>query len=295
MRIINISVNDYANFGYENSKALRSIGVDSDSYCQSPHAFYSNRSVCLQPKQMIPFIQKADIVQVIDSHPALFDLAKKYCRGKIVVYHIGTRYRENPEWFNRLFAGHVSITDQTEFMCLGKHNYLVSPVELDRSPLAKQTPFNVAHYPSNPEIKGTAEILEMLKSVRQPYKLMHSTKVVRHDQQLQRMSNCDIYIELFKPEINGKKYGCFGVTALEAAAMGKIVLTNNLYPEVYTDNYGLCPLTILNTKDNFISFFNQILKMDCNFVAQMQAQNYEIMRQNHSYKATGNRILDIIL
>ena len=295
MRVVSISVNDYANFMHENAKALRSIGVDCVDLIQSRHIFnYKTQGQLASQQQMIQQIKSADIVQVNDSHPELFKLAKTYCKGKIVVYHIGTRYREKHEELNKLFEGHTTITDQCEFMVLGDHKYLVSPVEMEFSGVAKEKPYKIAHYPSNPEVKGTAKIIELIKKVSSRYDFKLSLKTVSHDQQIDRMRGCDIYVELFKPEINGKQYGCFGVTALEAAAMGKIVVTNNLFPDVYKDVYGVCPLTIINTEDNFVSYFNQLLKMDVNFIADIQKQNYELMRENHSYEATGNRILKLI-
>lgn len=295
MRVVNIAVNDYANFGHENAKALRSIGVDCADFIQSRHIFnYKTQGQIANQQQMIQQIKSADIVQVIDSHPTLFNLAKTYCRGKVVIYHIGTRYRENHEEFNKLFAGHTTITDQCEFMILGDHKYVVTPVEMTFSGIARSKPYKIGHYPSNPDVKGTAKIMEMLKKVTQKYDLKTSLTTVNHQQQIERMAGCDIYIELFKPMINGKRYGCFGVTALEAAAMGKIVVTNNFYPSVYTDVYGMCPLTIVNTEDNFVGYFNNLLKMEANFIADIQRSNYEIMRENHSYKATGERILKLI-
>lgn len=295
MKVLSVSENDYGNYGHNFSKALQSIGVDSIDLCLSPHPFgYATESKVVKIHDMVDQMKQADVVVVHHSLPSLFELAKNNCKGRVIVTHTGTRYREGHESLEILFKGTTCITDHSEFLVINPNlHYIVSPVELELAPLVKDH-LRFAHYPSNSEVKGTAKILEMIAPFKNKIDFRVGTKTVDHAQQLQRMANCDVYIELFKPELNGQPYGCFGVTALEAAAMGRIVVTNNLYPEVYQKAYGRLPFTIANTEKVFTNVIGNLMKMDLGMVRDMQKQTHEIMQDNHSYQATGRKILSVI-
>lgn len=296
MRVLNLATNDYANFSHENAKALRSIGIDCVDLVRSKHPFaYTTESNLASAPEIIHAIQKADVIQVMHSDPYLFDLARVNSNAKIIVYHTGTRYREGHKGLSLLFKGCTQVTDQTEFFAINPNlHYIVSPVEFDCAPLANQHPLVFAHYPSNYEVKGTGKISEMIEPFRKKMIWKMDVTQLVHKSQLQRMANCDVYIELFKPELNGNPYGCFGVTALEAAAMGRIVVTNNLHNKVYTDAYGRLPFTIANTEKAFTNTINGLLNLSLEMIRDMQKQTWEIMRENHSYEATGRKILSVI-
>lgn len=291
--ILNICSNDYANYSHDNAKALRSIGIECLDLVLMPHRFYQEQSTLVRIEQMIEQVKRAEVVQLFHSESDLYDIIKPYAR-RVVIYHTGTRYRENHERLNKVFAGHRTASDQTEFSVLGDHTYIVSPVELPVAPAYRTGRLKIGHYPSEPITKGTAEIIEMLKPFAGRYEWLHSTVRVPNSQQLERMAKCDIYIELFKPVMNGRTYGCFGVTALEAAAMGKIVVTNNLYPDVYRSAYGSCPFTTVNTPDEFHNAVDQLLRLNAKFIRDLQIETAAIVRENHSYEATGNRIMKFL-
>lgn len=296
MKVLNLSECDYANASHENAKALRSIGVDCEDLVKSKHPFgYATEGKLSTIPEMIESIKKADVIQVMHSHPYLFELAKANSNAKIMVYHTGTRYREGHKGLSILFEGYTQCTDQSEFLAINQNlHYIVSPVEFDCAPLATEGRLRFAHYPSNPQVKGTDKILEMMNPFKLKLDFRVSLNTVDHATQLRRMANCDVYIELFKPELNGNPYGCFGVTALEASAMGRIVVTNNLHNKVYTDTYGRLPFTIANTEKAFTNTINGLLNLSLEMIRDMQKQTWEIMRENHSYKATGERILKVI-
>jgi len=296
MRVLNVSTNDYALYGYNFSRALKSIGVDSTDLCRSPHPFgYSQESPVVSISEMVHQMKEADVVVVHHSDPQLFELAKNNCKGKVIITHTGTRYRENHQALDILFKDTLCMSDQTEFFNINPNlHYLVSPVEFDLAPLIKDKPLKFAHYPSNAEVKGTAKIMELMNDFKGRCDFKVGTTTVDHYFQLERMAKCDVYIELFKPTLNGNPYGCFGVTALEAAGMGKLVITNNLYPKVYANAYGTCPMTYANTEVVFKNIINGILNMSVTAIKMVQKETYEIMQENHSYVSTGKKIMSII-
>jgi len=297
--ILNVSTDDYSNYSHNIARALRSIGLDCVDVTNRKHRFkYGSDSPVLELRDMIPLIRKADVIQVMHSDHRLLDMAQRYGRGEIIVYHTGTRYRDRPEHYEALFKGYRSVTDQTEFMSLGNHFYLVSPVELPLAPLYKGGKLKIGHYPSEPVVKGTKEIIEMLKPFEGQFEWLHSTKLVSHKEQLKRIAECDVYIELFKPELNGKPYGCFGVTALEAAAMGKLVITNNLHREVYVNAYGNQPFATPNDPASFYSILVNTIQSAFEkheeSIKKVQELIHKAMVKNHSYQATGNRLAKFI-
>jgi len=296
MRVLSVSEADYGNYGHNFSLALQSIGVDSVDFVRSPHPFkYGSESKLVSISEMVKGMIDADVVVVHHSHPHLFELAKNNCKGKVVVTHTGTRYREGHKELEILFGDTVGITDQCEFFPINPNlHYLVSPVEFELAGLIKDKPLKFAHYPSNSEVKGTAKILEMMAEFKDKCNFKVGTNTVDHYFQLERMAKCDVYIELFKPELNGRPYGCFGVTALEACAMGKIVITNNLHQNVYSKAYGQCPMTIANNEWQFKNIVNSLIEMKVEILRSIQKEAHEIMREYHSYQATGKRILKII-
>ena len=75
----------------------------------------------------------------------------------------------------------------------------------------------MGHFPSKPAVKGSDKIVEAMKNVKGNFEFRYSDKRVSWEEQIKRMSECDIYVERFTKDSG------FGITALEAAALGKIV------------------------------------------------------------------------
>ncbi len=300
MRILNISHDDFANFAHENANALRSVGVNCLDLKRTAHPFsYGSESKVATSDRIINEIKKADIVQLFHSDHTWLEMA--WALGKrVVVYHTGTGYRQSPENCNNIFNGKVDrcFTDQCEFIGLGMKNetYIATAINTDKfKPIEKivKKPYLIAHYPSNETVKGTAKIVEMLQKI-ECANFTVNTDRVNHKAQIERMHGCDIYVELFAPTQRGKEYGCFGVTAFEAAAIGKIVFTNNLNQKVYSDAYGDCALVIANTELDFIQKMKWVLSLNEKDVVNLQEQSRDWIVKKHSYEATGNRLKTLL-
>lgn len=293
--ILNLSESDYANYSHNNANALRSVGQECIDLALQPHGFsYQSQSAIVGLKNLESYVKMASVVQVMHSSTTIFSHIKKHAQGKILIYHTGTRYRTNHKKLNKIFKNHTSVSDHTEFDHLGEHHYVITPVEVQKYKPCASFPIRIGHYPSNPEVKGSNDILRMLSQFAGEFSLCHSVKNVPHYKQIERITDCDVYIELFKPVLWGQNYGCFGVTALEAAAMGKVVITQDMNPEVYKRFYGKHPFLLANTEIDFINIIDQILTKGPKFVIKQQAEAVRIMKKNHSFEATGKRILKII-
>jgi hypothetical protein len=145
------------------------------------------------------------------------------------------------------------------------------------------------------------KIVEMIGNLKaklsKEFIFKYSDAKVSHPEQLQRISGCDIYIELFKPELDGKPYGCYGVTAFEAAACGKAVVTQNIRKDVYLSTYGHSPLIIANTETDFIQSMSGLLNLPEIGLVELQTETYNWLMLKHSMRASGlhlNKILSAL-
>lgn len=303
MRICNISFDDYANFAHENANALRSVGVDCLDFKRVKHPFsYTSESEKVSISRIQKEILEADIIQLFHSDSTFLNFCVENNK-RVVVYHTGTTYRLNPILCNRIFNDKVErcFTDQCEFIGLGMKNetYIATAVNTDSIVPNAETPINLfAHYPSNSAVKGTEEIKRMLfEELNKNIVSQDISKIVGlydidtckvdHKNQLIRMSNCDCYIELFNLSQSGKQYGCFGVTAFEAAALGCIVITNNVRQDVYKNTYGDCGLIIVNTEEDFKEAIRDVLHITPVEILKKRERSRNWVEKNHSYKATG--------
>src|SRR3990172_10221870 len=124
MRIINISHADYANFSYENSMAMRSVGLNSEAFILTKHPFgYTKQATKCNVERIKHECEKADIVQVMHTCGTMWDIVKEMDKP-VIVWHTGTRYRQDPGKHNTRWNGGANkhICALGEFMKLGCEN-----------------------------------------------------------------------------------------------------------------------------------------------------------------------------
>lgn len=314
MKILNVCHTDWANFAYENAKALRSVGVDCDAVSLVRHPFYTEQAEITDMTTLWNSLGDYDFVQFFHDNDDVFDMVKRECIKPIVAYHTSSHYRKNHGVINRVMHNgsglHRHVCAMPEFMALcppaartnGREPvYMVGAVNTDmvlpeKTPTRK--PYKVGHFPSNPSVKGSNFIFEIVDSLwgKIPVKCHLDKEHVGHAEQLKRMQDCDIYIEMFSMrDGNGCPYGNFGITALEAAAMGKIVLTNCLGRDVYERAYGPIGLQVANDEITFKERLIELAQMELNEILDLQMKTREWVVKNHSYQASGEYILKNIL
>lgn len=300
--ILFLSSNDYANYSHDMATAYRTTGADVIDLVRYRHLNeYESQSTAVPYGSMIPQIKRADEIHIMHSCPHILDLVLTHNNGaKLYVWHTGTRYRQEPDRFNAMFNPHVekSFIALGEFSGLGAKNeeYIVGAIDTDK--IKPSQPVNervqVYHLPSNPKVKGTDKILDMVQDVEIDFDFVYDVSRKPYSEQLRLMQLCDIYIELFAPTQDGKPYGSWGITALEAAAMGKVVFTQQFSVEVYQRAYGRMPqLVLCHTEEAFkkqLAHFASQPKL----IKAAQESTRKWVVENHSYLATGKKLLDAI-
>lgn len=297
MKIVFCSYDDYSNYAFSLSESLKSVGINSQSLCLVPHPFkYVKSSIVVTRMMMIEQMEAADIIIIAHSFTSILEMCK-HMGKRLFVIHTGTSYRQNPTGMNEIFNPVCEriLFDSPEFDSLIKkeeRNYISGAIDTDLIKFSnyKNSELTFAHYPNKPETKGTAKIQEMMRDF--PLKFICDTTEVSHEENLKRISECDVYIELFAPKQRDKAYGSFGMTAFEAAAMGKIVITNSLYNPVYFDAYGENALLIANDESKFKEQINFCITSQIIDELKGFVRNWIV--EKHSYKATGQYLIKVL-
>ena len=301
--ILFASNHDYANFAHDMANAYRTVRSDVIDLVLHPHKFgYEEQSPVISKGNMERVMRKADTIHIMHSDPLILQMATRFKKDSCRLIHwaTGTRYRQSPEKINRLFNPHVekTIIALTEFASLGAKNpqYLVGAIDTDTLKPSRWyeggTP-QIYHLPSDPKTKGTPSILDVVRSLSGDFNFEYKVDPCRYDQQLALMQKCDIYLELFAPTQDGKPYGSWGITALEAAALGKVVFTQMADDSHYIDTYGFVPALICYNEIGDWKNGLNLLISDTNLIKEHQLTTRQWVVENHSYQATGKKLQEI--
>lgn len=302
MKILNISQADWAKFQYDNMVALRSVGIQCDSVTMAKHQFYEEQSECVSDIEALKSrIAQYDVIQFFHDNIGLFNLLLPAFKDKkVIAYHTSSEYRRNHATINAVMNPHIyrAVNAMPEFMGRGAKNevYMVGAVDVDKlCPNERhEGPCWFGHYPSNPQVKGTQNIVDVMDKTGCMFS--HDTKLLPYSQQIERMRSCDVYIEMLtEKDGNGMPYGNFGITALEAAALGKVVVTQLKHPEVYNNAYGFCGLNIANTAEKLRRMVQSLDNYSGEYLKGQQQITRDWVVKNHSYKATGEYYLRKVL
>jgi hypothetical protein len=319
MEVLMLTYNDWANTSWRFSKCLQLLGIDVKLYKGRKHAFGYPEQAEIHPliaekelKNRYPVMvdvpelkslsKKAKIIHFTASTLVNtgINLKKKF----VVVQHGGSTYRLKPKQTNAVFNPFVdhTIIQCPDLLNLGakKEILIYYPVDtefiqphFDRQDKEKLL---IGHFPSRPQAKGTKSIVEVLNklksdsSVKDKFEYIGSTKNVKWKHQLKRVAKCDILIETLNLKFEGKTFGEWGNQAIEAASLGKIVITNSLTPDIYKREYGQCELNIVNNKDNLESKLRDLFSMSDDKILEKKKKTRAWVVKNHSMKANALRL-----
>lgn len=292
MRVLNLSNMDFANMSHENANSLRAVGVDCVDWSFHRHVFnYQSQSEQKTMSDVKRQYKSFDVIQIFHSDANIFKAIEDH--SNLIIYHTGTRYRNNKERYDSIFEGQKIFTDQCEFLLHNKDFTYIAPhfTYVQPPKIKHKRKLIVGHFPSNPIVKGTDKIYKMIEPFKEKFDFVINESRLSHQENLNRIANCDIYIELFSPMMNGNLYGCFGVTAFEATALGCLVITNNVNQQAYEDAYGEHNFVIANDEIKFHNILN-VLEID----------NFDFIRntyhnafiEKHNINAAGTRLKNLL-
>lgn len=325
--ILMLCQNDWANTGYRFSKCLELLGFNVVFLKGAKHPYdYPaqapvDKALSCKPKAAFPWViapdplesshirllaKKAKVIHFIAS--TYVDLGVKYRKKNVVVQHGGTTYRTRPARANKIFnkISNAAIIQCPDLLGLGAKNehliyYPVQTGLLSPNYERGSSKVLVGHFPSSTKNKGTSAILSVIEDLERDPDLRDRFEYVgirnsgnlsrvSWEDQLKRVSDCDILIETLNVKQNDKKYGEWGNTAIEAAALGTIVVTNSLSKDVYKNEYGDCALNIANTKDELRGNLERLLGLTDEELLREKVKTREWVVESHSMEACAKRL-----
>ncbi|MGD2072265.1 MAG: hypothetical protein PVG65_02105 [Candidatus Thorarchaeota archaeon] len=307
MDVLIVSVGrDYANLSYVFQKSLQEVGVDALAIVKGSKR--KERAKVVVPQKFSRYYKDAKIIIFMHS---IYQKDSQIKNKRLFVFHGGGRYRFNADRINRIFNPVVekSLIQTGDLLGLGSKNeeWLLPAVDIENlKPVykRKKEKIVVGHFPSSTMVKGSKNINKAIKRLRKTFgdkfKYVFSSQVVPWDKQIQRISKCDIYIEACKPKLRSKGqgrphiYGEWGVSALEAAALGKVVISHFLSYKRYEKEYGECAIKVANSVDEIESRLKELLLLNNNEFLKTQKSTREWVEKYHSYKAVGERLKKIL-
>jgi len=325
--VLMLARNDWANTGYRFSKCLELLGLRVLYLKGCEHRFgypqqapvdvslsrmYEKYPVKVSAPHFGSLARAANTLHYIAT--SFIDTGIDLTEKNVVVQHGGSTYRIEPDRANETFNSFASaaIIQCPDLLNLGaKNEHLIYyPVDTHliqphyRTDAGKIT---IGHFPSSPQNKGTAKILEVIEKMRQDPSISekfeyvgvtnpHGTgHQVSWEQNIERMRNCDIIIETHQPSLNldgrgSKVFGEWGNTAIEGASLGKSVITNSLTTDYYSQEYGDMGLHIANDEEDLVSNLYELVHMGRQKVLEDGEKTREWVVNNHSMEATALRL-----
>jgi len=308
MKILLVAENDWANMAYRYQESLKEVGVDAKAVtlfvnfsCKPNHA-----EVCSLDK-IKRYAKSADIIQFM--HSRYFDLGVK--NKRFFVFHGGTAYRRQSNIKNKIFNDIVekSIIQTGDLLGLGAKNEVWIPACVDTKKIKpsyhkKSRKIIVGHFPSSPRVKSSEKINKVMKQLQERFhnkiQYVYSPATLSWPQHINRLYRCDVYIDACTPILKipkspkGNKYGEWGVAAIEAAAMGKVVVSHMLSYKRYEKEFGKCEIRVANSLKELKNQMIKIAKMSDFELIQLKRKTREWVEKYHSYQYMGKRLKEVV-
>ena len=290
MKTLLVSAYDWANVGKSFEIALKAVGEEAKAISFNEHELLpKDRGELVKSQQVLnEYLAWADAIILMHSEP--MDLRTN---KPIFVFHGGSRYRTDHAKLNEVFNPRVtaSIIQTYDLFGLGAKNekWVIPPIDTDAiKPVFKSDEEYVkfAHYPRCSMVKGSASINYAFYKCGGDFTF--SDERVSREDNLKRMAGCDVYMEAHKCVSD------WGVTTLEAAALGKIVITQFNGHGSYENEFGACPILSANDLKQLDRRINEVLEMDAAEIMALQHQHRQWVKTNHSYIAVGERLKGIL-
>jgi len=301
MKVLIVARSDWANMAYRYQESLKEVGVDAKAVtlkinysCKPNHA-----EICSLDK-MKSYAKSAEIIQFM--HSEYFDLGVK--NKRFFVFHGGSIYRGHSTARNKIFNPFVekSIIQTGDLLGLGAKNevWVLTSVDTNKiKPVYKRqsNKLIVGHFPSNPKVKSSPGINKIMKNLKKrfgnKFEYVHSPRII-WNKNMKRMSKCDIYIDACTPIFKERKYGEWGCAAVEAAALGKVVISHMLSYERYEQEFGKCGIQVANSLQDIKTQMTRLLSMSDNDLLDLRKKTRDWVEKFHSFHAMGKRLKEVV-
>jgi hypothetical protein len=325
--VLILTIDDNANTGWRTMKCLQRMGLKVLFFKGSMHPYYYPEQGMIHPELfkiamkekghiLDPVVQVPLLKPVSDAAKCIHYIASRIIdtgtdprTKKIVAQHGGRFYRTNHAIINQLLDPYIdaSIVQMPDLMNLGaKNEHLIYfSVDTDYIKPSYETGCEkliIGHYPSLSAEKGTSKIIRIIKRFGEDQetndKFLYDgiEKAEKEVQtiwftQLERMARCDVIIDVCAETAQNRPYGEWGNTAFEAAALGKVVITNSHRVDMYEREYGCKPsMRIANTEEEVEKNLRELISLPKDKLLEEKQRAREWVVRNHSIDATSKRM-----
>ena len=309
MDILILARDDWANVGWLFQEALKRADVDALAVKLREHPFnYAEQAQVVSEARMRELAKDAKAILFMHSQRAVLDLdlSNKF----VAVFHGGSAYRRNAQELNKIFNPIVdaTIVQTGDLLDLGaeRQYWIIPPVDTSRlitchAWTTTLDPVIVAHYPRHPQSKNSEVIDRVVNklvfdtNIFCKWEYRTDKTVIPWSENMDRMARCDIYIESHKlVDDFGNRVCEWGVTTLEAAALGDIVVTVFGSKDRYEKEYGECPLVVANSEEELEERLRWLLSPGyTKRIRRIQRETKEWVSWYHSFEAVGVRLRKI--
>lgn len=306
MKVLIVARNDYGNVGHGLDMSLKSVGVDSICLKKLRHKLkYSDTAKIYTEKELRNYAEKADIIQFMHSENIHLGIGKQFDGRKgIAVFHGGSTYRGSSKHYNKYWndkAG-VTLVQTGDLLSKGAKNevWFLPPIDTEglQPNYSKAGSRIISHCPST-GAKGTVGFNRIMKKFKNEPELKKRFvykfgKRTDWTPNIGRMKQCDIYFDACCPTLKGNTYGEWGISALEACCLGKVVISHFLSVDRYKKEFGIeCPIQHANNMHEVEQQIRRLILMPDDEFISLQKRTREWVVENHSYKVVGKRLVNI--
>lgn len=309
MKVLIVARKDWANMAYKYQEALKEAGVDAKAVTLHVIGLvnkYEHAKVC-DLNKIKSHAKSAQIIQFM--HSEYLDLGVK--NKRLFVFHGGSKYRKDPVKENKLFNPIVekSIIQTGDLLDLGAKNevWVLACVDTNKlQPIYERQSDKiiVGHFPSSPLTKNSEGINKVMKNLKKKFghkfEYIYSSEKLLWSKNIERMSKCDIYIDACMPMLRKKeytkkkKYGEWGVAAVEAAALGKVVISHMLSYKRYEQEFGKCEIRVANSLGEIRNNMIELLSMTNDELFQIRKDTRAWVEKFHSNYYIGKRLKEVV-
>lgn len=323
LQTLMMSQHDWANTGWRFFKLLQLIGVKGIIVKGELHPFDYPKQAPIHPalanKGSAMLIRAPGLKPLADEAEILHFYASTYVNTgvdphskPVIMQHGGSAYRKHHEKLNAIYNEFVdsTIIQCPDLLGLGAVNEVLIYYPVDTQLIKPRYDrllddrLVIGHFPSNPLVKGTENILKVIeklkadKALSSRFKYVGTdnaskmTHIVPWEHNIDRIAKCDILIETCSPDLDGRVYGEWANAALEAAASGCIVVTNTLTPELYAKEYGDCALHIANDPEALEKKLRDLISLSDDEIQKEKEAARKWAVDKHGMIATAKRLWD---
>lgn len=287
MKILFLSVYDWANVTYKLAQSMLAVDVESRAICLKVHPLShlpEERADLADPQEHLDW---ADII--VCCHSEMIDIKTD---KPVYVFHGGTRYREGFEELNKFWNPRVEASFlQTQCLFgLGAKNEIELPMPIDTTlhkPAYKRVtsfPVKFGHFPTSPFKKGSEAINYAFYKAACEQHVDYAYDATQREwpKHLTRLKSRDVIVD----HMSGAGWGANGA---EAAALGKIVIARMTREKEYEEEFGPCEIIRANDEKELTEKILEINMMSASTIRTKQIATREWAKK-HSYKNTGARL-----